>query len=144
MKCSMYDHIVNINSDNLNTVAINYYGTKLKYKDLFKKIDRVAEALVAHGIAAGDIVTICALNSPEAVYLVYALNKIGAVANLVYGISSVDELNTNVPVATHYQLNECRYRANPLKRPSQSSCRGRMSVYETVNTTDFNNATLSK
>lgn len=48
-----------------------------------------------------------------------------------------------VPVATHYQLNERRYRANPLKRPPQSSCRGRMSVYQTVNTTDFNNATLS-
>lgn len=43
--------------------------------------------------------------------------------------SSVIELETGVPVATHYQLNECRYRANPLnplvirirKRPKKKS-----------------------
>ena len=38
---------------------------------------------------------------------------------LPFGIHAAVAVVMGVPVATHYQLNERRYRANPLKRPLQ-------------------------
>lgn len=48
-----------------------------------EKIDACAKALSAYGVKAGDIVSLCTLAMPEAVYLLYAINKIGAIANML-------------------------------------------------------------
>lgn len=79
-KMMIYDYLKNENRDNLNNCAINYYGNKIKYKDLFKKVDEVALALKNLGVKEGDIVPVCLFNIPEATYVLYALNKIGAIS----------------------------------------------------------------
>ncbi len=89
---TMYSHIFKKNQDNLDRVALNYYGTNISYREFFDHISNVASALEKLGVRAGDIVTVCMINSPEAIYLLFALNKIGAVANMVYGNSSSAEL----------------------------------------------------
>lgn len=59
----------------------------------FKKhIDGVAKALVALGVKNGDIVTICQTNTPETIYMDYALSKIGAVPNYIYPNVTADEM----------------------------------------------------
>ncbi len=83
-ECTIYEHILNCNKDNLNRVALNYYGTNITYRALFKQIDKTSSALENIGVREGDIVTVCMINSPESIYLMFALNKIGAVANMVY------------------------------------------------------------
>lgn len=97
---SIYEIIFERNQDNLNRVAIDYYGKKITYKGLFNYIDSVACSLVKLGVKQGDIVSICMLNSPETIYLVYALNKIGAVANLISGLDSDREIIEHIGNAT--------------------------------------------
>ncbi len=89
---TMYSYIFKKNQDNLDRVALNYYGTNINYREFFDHISNVASALERPGVKAGDIVTVCMINSPETIYLLFALNKIGAVANMVYGGSSPEEL----------------------------------------------------
>lgn len=71
---------------------MNYYGSNITYGQMFEQISRMAGALETEGIQEGDVVTVCMINAPETVCLLFALNKIGAVANMVYGASSPEEL----------------------------------------------------
>lgn len=89
---TIYGYIFSKNVDGLNRTAIEYFGNKLTYKELFNKIDQCASALVAKGIKKGDIVTICMPTTPETVYLFYALSKIGAVSNMIDPRKSAKEI----------------------------------------------------
>ena len=80
-KRTIYQEIYENNRDNLDGVAIEYYGAKIKYRDLFKEIDNLAKALVANGVKKGDFVTISCAGIPETTYAFYALSKLGACAN---------------------------------------------------------------
>lgn len=64
-------------------IAIEYYNKKITYKELLKNVDLVANSLIRDGVKEGDIVTICMPYLPETIYFVYALNKIGAIVNMV-------------------------------------------------------------
>lgn len=72
------------NRDYPDDVAFHYYGTPITFDTLFHEIRRAACALKKAGVHAGDLVTIQSLNTPETVYLYYAVNYLGAVANMVY------------------------------------------------------------
>lgn len=91
-ECTMYEHIFHKNQDNLDRTALHYYGTKISYRQMFQTISYMAGTLEDIGIQKGDIVTVCMINSPETIYLIFALNKIGAVANMVYGSSTCEEM----------------------------------------------------
>ena len=95
-KCTIYEHIFNNNQDNLDRTALVYYGTKISYRQMFQEISYIAGTLEDNGVKEGDIVTVCMINSPETIYLMFALNKIGAVANMVYGSSTCEELKKYV------------------------------------------------
>ena len=90
--CTMYELIYKNNQDNLNRTALNYYGTKISYGKMLDEISLLSGALEDLGVKRGDIVTICMINSPETIFLFFALNKLGAAANMVYGSSTTKEL----------------------------------------------------
>ena len=90
---SMYAFLLENNKNNLEYTALNYFGRKLTFRVLLEKIDIVASALRSLGIKKGDIVSLCALNVPEFVYLLYALNKIGAVSNWIGLTSPIADLH---------------------------------------------------
>ena len=77
---SMYDYLTSCNADRMDEAALNYFGKKVTHRQMQEKIDACARALLAYGVRAGDAVSLCALAMPEAVYLLYAINKIGAIA----------------------------------------------------------------
>lgn len=79
----IYDYLYNKNKKNMSDYAIDYYGNKVTYGDLFKKIDEVAKSFQYLGVGKGDVVTVCLFNVPEATYILYALNIIGAIVNFV-------------------------------------------------------------
>ena len=66
-----------------NNIALEYFGKKINYKSLFQNIDKTAKALKAAGVQKGEMVSVCLPNTPEAIYLVYAINRIGAIANML-------------------------------------------------------------
>lgn len=80
---TIYQDILEQNKDYLDDICIEFFGAKIKYRTLFEKIDNTAKAFVKMGVKPGDYVTICCAGTPELIYSVYALSKIGAVANLM-------------------------------------------------------------
>ena len=82
-KCSAYQYIKQINEKYPNEVALNYYGRKIKYKEFFEQIDKCANAFYAIGIRESQTVSILSVSVPETVFAIYALNKIGAIANTI-------------------------------------------------------------
>ena len=95
-ECTVLQYIKNKNTNNLNGIALNYFGNKVTYREFFENIDKVAKAFLAIGIRKGDIVTIASMHTPETIYIIYGLNKIGAVANMVYLTLSANEIIENI------------------------------------------------
>ena len=73
-------------------ISYNYYGTKRTYKEFSDEIDKCARAFRKLGVKNKDIVSICMPNTPEAIISFYALNKIGAVADMIHPLSAENEL----------------------------------------------------
>ena len=92
---TIYTHLRKCSKEHLQRTAINYYGRNITYQVMFEKIDSVASALENMGVHEGDIVSVCMINSPETIYLILALNKIGATANMLYGMDSTAETQNN-------------------------------------------------
>lgn len=80
---SMYRYLVSNSVSNLHKTALTYYNNKISYKTLLSNIDKTAKAFVNMGVQSGDVVTVAMPFTPETVYSIYALNKIGAVVNMV-------------------------------------------------------------
>ena len=89
---TLYDQVKASFEKYPNNVAISYMGKKIKYKSLIKKIDTCAKGFNDLGIKKGDIVTILLPNVPEALISLYALNKIGALANMTHPLSAEEEI----------------------------------------------------
>ena len=98
---TMYDYMRKNAIKMKNATAIEYFGTKITYDTLLDKIDSTAKAFKNMGIKKGDIVTALLPSSPEAVYTIYALNRIGSV------ISPID------PRTKEDKLIECLNETNP-------------------------------
>ena len=81
-----------------NTAYI-YYGHKVSYKNFVRKIEKTARALKNYGVKEGDRVTICMPNTPEGITMVYAVNMVGAICNMVHPLSSEKELEYYIKVA---------------------------------------------
>ena len=75
-----------------NEIAYDYFNRKVTYGDFLKEIDMIAKSFVAIGVKKGDKVTLVMPNTPEAIISFYALNKIGAISNMVHPLSSQNEI----------------------------------------------------
>ena len=82
-ECTVYELLWEKNKDHLDDIALMYFGKKISYRRLFESINKVANSFMALGVKKGDIVAMCVTNTPEMVYCFYALNKIGAIANML-------------------------------------------------------------
>ena len=96
---SAYQYLYQQNSKYLDRCALSYYGRKISFDELFSKIEETARALKAMGVKENDIVTISMPNTPEAVYLFYAMSKIGTVANMVDPRTSADGIQKYIEEA---------------------------------------------
>jgi len=75
-----------------NKIAFDFQGLSTTYKRMLNEINRCAKALKTIGIREGDRVTIALPNCPQAIYSLYALNCIGAVANMIHPLSAKKEI----------------------------------------------------
>lgn len=76
-------------------IAAEYFGNKITYKEFLENVELVADSLVKDGVKKGDKVTVSMPYLPETIYTIYALNKIGAVVNMV-------DPRINVELVTKY------------------------------------------
>jgi len=80
-KMKIYDYVLNHKFD--NNIALEYMGKEITYKELYENVNEVSKAFKNNNVKPGDIVTIAMLNMPESIYLILALNKIGAIPSLI-------------------------------------------------------------
>ena len=82
-QCKIYDYMLENSKQYSNNIALKYFGVNIKYGKVYSKIDEVAKSLKVLNVSPSDIVSVCLPNIPEVVYTFYAINRIGAVANML-------------------------------------------------------------
>ena len=89
---SMFEALQKIAEKYPNNIAFDFMGRSTTYKTLISRIERCAMALRTIGVRENDRVTIAMPNCPQAVYMFYAINLIGAVANMIHPLSAEKEI----------------------------------------------------
>ena len=89
---SMFEAVEQIAKKYPNYVAFDFMGKPTTYKELVQQIETCAKALKTIGIRQGDKVTIAMPNCPQAVYLFYAVNLVGGIANMIHPLSAEKEI----------------------------------------------------
>lgn len=82
-----YDFLKERNKGHMDYNALSFNGKKITYREMHKNIERYSQALYDRGVREGDVIGLCCLNTPESVYLLYALDNLGAT---VVGFSFLD------------------------------------------------------
>ena len=91
-KGSISDKVLETADEVPSNVALSYMGVKTTFKALKQKILETAAAYTALGVRPGDKVTVCLPNVPQAVFSLYALNYIGAIASMIHPLSAEGEI----------------------------------------------------
>lgn len=89
---TMYEGIKNAAEKYPDNIAFDFMGASTTYKKMLDQIQKCARSLRTLGVREGDRVTIALPNCPQAIYSFYALNCIGAIANMVHPLSAEKEL----------------------------------------------------
>ena len=89
---TVYELIYENNRNHLADIALEYFGKKITFKTVFDKAELVKSALIANGVKKGDRVIMFTSSSPELIYSLFAICRIGAVANMIN------------PIFTHEQI----------------------------------------
>lgn len=89
---SMYDAVASIAEKQPNAIAFDFMGKHTTYKTMMARVERTAMALRTIGVRENDRVTIALPNCPQAIYMLYAINLIGAVANMIHPLSAEKEI----------------------------------------------------
>ena len=95
-ECSMYEYMMSRNKESLSDTAINYFGKKITYGQLDEQITKCVKALEGMGIGQGDVVSLNMLSMPETVYLLYAINRLGAICNFLVVNGTIEEMRKQI------------------------------------------------
>ena len=89
---SMFDRVEQIAEQYPNNVAFDFMGRPTTYRQMIQEIERCARALRTIGVRENDKVTIAMPNCPQAIYMFYAVNLVGAIANMIHPLSAEKEI----------------------------------------------------
>lgn len=93
---SMFDYLKEISSKWNNLGALFFEGKSVSFAEMFDQIEACNRAFQAIGVKRGDFVTIISPNLPQAIYAFYALNSLGAIANMLHPALSPAEIKSSV------------------------------------------------
>lgn len=88
----MFDAVKRIADLYPNNIAFDFMGKSTTYRKMIVEIERCAKALKTIGVRAGDKVTIAMPNCPQAIYMFYAVNLVGGIANMIHPLSAEKEI----------------------------------------------------
>lgn len=89
---TMYDKLEEASKKYPFYTAFDFMGRRTTYKQLIDNINMCAKSLRTIGIREGDKVTLALPNCPQAIYMLYAVNRVGAIANMVHPLSAEKEI----------------------------------------------------
>ena len=73
-------------------IALEFENKKTTFKEFICNIEIAAQALLSYGVKKGEFVSVVAPNTPQALTMVYAINRVGAVANMIHPLLSANEI----------------------------------------------------
>lgn len=76
-----------------DSTALIYMGRRISFRELSQRIIDFSRTFSFLNIAKGERVAVCLPNIPEAVYSLYGLNRMGAVASFLHPLSAPAELD---------------------------------------------------
>ena len=82
-KMSIYQYMLIQTEKYRDDVALEFFGKNITYNDFRKRIIKAVKGLINLGVKKGDVVSVCLPNIPEVGYVFYAINYLGAVANMM-------------------------------------------------------------
>ena len=94
--CTVYQNIYEHNKEHLEDIALVYFGTRMTYGKMFEEIEKTATAFANYGVKKEDKVILFTSSTPEIVIAVLALNKIGAVANMINPLFEEEQIIARV------------------------------------------------
>lgn len=89
---SMFEAVEKIAKEYPNQIAFDFMGRSTTYQRLADEVRKCAKSLKTIGVRAGDRVTIAMPNCPQAIYVFYAVNLVGGVANMIHPLSAEKEI----------------------------------------------------
>ncbi len=89
---SIFDKLKSIAEKYPKFIAFDFMGKSTNYATVIEEIERCARALKTIGIRENDKVTIAMPNCPQAIYMFYAVNLVGAIANMIHPLSAEKEI----------------------------------------------------
>ena len=89
---SMFDMIAAVAEKYPEYIAFDFMGRPTTYKKFVQETERCARSLKTIGVREGDRVTIAMPNCPQAIYMFYAVNLVGGIANMIHPLSAEKEI----------------------------------------------------
>ena len=81
---TLYEMLVRTENHFPLSTAVSFEKHRISFRSLLFQVDAIALALKELGLKRGEVATICLPNIPQAVVFLYAVNKIGVIANMVH------------------------------------------------------------
>ena len=91
-ECSVFAQLKQNSEKYPELPAIKFQHKTYTFRDFIETTEKLAASLNAIGLKKGDIVSIVSPNTPQAVFMFYALNRIGAVANMIHPLLAEEEI----------------------------------------------------
>ena len=91
-KGSMFDAVARIAEEYPNNIAFDFMGRSTTYRKMVQEIEKCAKSLKTLGVRPGDKITIAMPNCPQAIYMFYAVNLVGGIANMIHPLSAEKEI----------------------------------------------------
>lgn len=137
---TMYNFLLERNRKYMNQVAIVFGNLKITYEELHENIDKYARALYKKGVREGTVVALGVANTPEALYLAYALDKIGAVVTPINPTYNKYKMKRDLEItkpSMYIGIDDCT-------KTFKSASKGmNIDIYTFRATESFNNRTLN-
>ena len=89
---SMFDAVARIAEQYPNNIAFDFMGRSTTYRKMVQEIEKCAKSLKTLGVRPGDKITIAMPNCPQAIYMFYAVNLVGGIANMIHPLSAEKEI----------------------------------------------------
>jgi len=95
-ECTVYDNILRNNLEHQENAALEYFGNKITYSELFENVEKTQKAFEALEICKGDRVVMFTSATPETFYAILALSRIGAVANMLNPLFTKEQIKERI------------------------------------------------
>ncbi len=91
-RISLYEALMQSVARHSDRIAWDFFGKTQTYAEFSDTIQRCADGLAAMGLEAGDRMTIAMPTCPQALIVFYAINCLGAVANIINPLATAHEI----------------------------------------------------